>query len=201
MNREVSMHERRFDPARAHLLENPERRKWLPPHEVMPALHVRAGETAVDIGAGTGYFAVPMAAAAGPGGRVFAVDVSAEMLGRLRKNLADAGVHNVECVEGSASSTGLDSACADLVFMANVWHEFDDHDAVLAEGKRLLKRGGRLALLDWRPDGEPEHGPPMAHRISASAAKASLEAVGLTVEFAGNVGQYSWMLVGRYDSV
>ncbi|HEX3660357.1 MAG TPA: methyltransferase domain-containing protein [Acidobacteriaceae bacterium] len=190
------MHERRFNPSRAHLLEDPERKKWLPPDEVIAALHLRNGERVVDIGAGTGYFALPMAEAVGSGGRVVAVDVAPQMLQRLESRRAEAGVGNVQCVEGEASSTGLPSGCADVVFMANVWHEFDDHAAVLKESRRLLKPEGRLALLDWRPDAEPDHGPPVAHRIAASAAKASLQEAGLAVHDAGNVGRYSWFLIG-----
>ena len=150
------MHERRFDPSRAHLLDDPERKKWLPPGEIIAALHLRQEESVVDIGAGTGYFAIPMAAAVGSAGHVFAVDVSAKMLERFRSRLTEAGVENVECVEGEASSTGLASGSADVVFMANVWHEFDDHAAVIGEARRLLRRGGRIAVLDWRPDAEPD---------------------------------------------
>lgn len=193
------MHERRFDPSRAHLLENPERKRALPPAEVIAALHLRDGENVADIGAGTGYFALPMATAVGREGCVFAVDVSPEMLDRLRSKVADAGVENVKCVEGAASSTGLLSGCAHLVFMANVWHEFDDHPAVLAEAQRLLKPGGRIAVLDWRPDVEPDHGPPIAHRIPMTSAKDSFENAGLSVRFSRNVGQYSWLLIGKYD--
>lgn len=189
------MHERRFNPSRAHLLEDPERKKWLPPGDVVAALHLRAGETVVDIGAGTGYFALPMAAAVGKSGHVFAVDVAPQMLERLRMKLAEAGVANVQGFEGEASSTGLPAGCAEVVFMANVWHEFDDHGAVLVEARRLLKPGGRIALVDWRPDAEPDHGPPPGHRIAVGAARASLEGAGFVVRHSGTVGRYSWILV------
>jgi ubiquinone/menaquinone biosynthesis C-methylase UbiE len=191
------MHERRFNPSRAHRLDDPERKKWLPPDPVVAALHLREGATVVDIGAGTGYFALPIAAAVGPVGRVLAVDVAPAMLARLQSRLAEAGVANVQCVEAEASRTGLPSGCADLVFMAKVWHEFDDHAAVLREARRLLQPGGRIALLDWRPDAEPDHGPPLAHRVASSAAQASIEEAGFTLLNSGNIGLYSWILVAN----
>lgn len=192
------MHERRFDPARAHRLDDPDRKRWLPPEEVIAALHLHQGETVVDIGAGTGYFTIPMAAAVGPSGHVFALDVSPEMLAHLRNKLA--GAINVQCVEAEASSTGLPAASCNLVFTANVWHEFDDRAAVLAEARRVLKPGGRIAILDWRPDVEPDHGPPLAHRIAQDAAKNALQAAGFLVRTASHPGSYSWLLVGSNPS-
>jgi ubiquinone/menaquinone biosynthesis C-methylase UbiE len=195
------VHERRFNPSRAHLLDDPNRRKWLPPDELIAVLHLSEGDQVVDVGAGTGYFAIPMAAAVGPHGRIFAVDVSREMLGHLQSRLAEAGIGNVQCFEGEAGSTGLPSACANVVFMANVWHEFDDHASVLREVRRLLRPGGRTAVLDWRPDAEPDHGPPIAHRIAPAAAKASLETGGFSVATARNIGRYSWLLIGNSEGV
>lgn len=193
------MHERRFDPSRADRLDNPERRKWLPPDAVLVQLRLRKTDIVADIGAGTGYFTFPMAEKVSGGGRVEAVDVSPEMLARLQAKVADTGVKNVRCWEGEAASTGLPGACCDRVFMANVWHEFDDHAAVLAETRRLLKPRGRVAILDWRPDVEPDHGPPLAHRIAATSASASLQSAGFAVSDAMNVGLYAWLVVGSNE--
>src|SRR5438552_4146575 len=55
--------------------EEPARRAWQKPDEVLRALHVRPGQTACDIGAGPGYFALRLAPLVAPGGHVFAVDV------------------------------------------------------------------------------------------------------------------------------
>jgi ubiquinone/menaquinone biosynthesis C-methylase UbiE len=118
------------------------------------------------------------------------------MLERIRGKLAEANVGNVECVEGEASATGLAPASCDVVFMANVWHEFDDHAAVLAEARRVLKDGGRIALLDWRPDVEPEHGPPIEHRIEAESARRALVEAGFRADAAGLAGKYSWVVSG-----
>jgi len=82
------MRHRRMDISRAHRLDAPERMLWLPPSEVVDALALRPGEVIADVGAGTGYFSIPMARAVLPGGRVYAIDVQREMLSLLKKNLA-----------------------------------------------------------------------------------------------------------------
>lgn len=191
-----SMHERRFDPSRAHLLDSPDRQRFLPQDAVIAALHPREGDKVADIGAGTGYFALPIAAVVGARGQVLAVDVSPQMLEMLKSKLVSAGLENVRSVEGAASATGLPSGNADLVLLANVWHEFDDHLAVLEEARRLLKPGGRIAVLDWRPDVTPEPGPPLPHRIALGTARNSVESAGFSVSFADDIGEYSWLLIG-----
>lgn len=115
------MHERRFPFSQVHKLEDPERRKWLPPDEVIRLLDILADWTIADIGAGTGYFTLPMARIAA---KVLAVDVEPGMLARIEARLIEAELNNVVCLQGEASATGLAGSSCDCILMANVWHEF-----------------------------------------------------------------------------
>jgi ubiquinone/menaquinone biosynthesis C-methylase UbiE len=188
------MHERRFDAALAHRLDLPERAVWLPQDEVIRALAVVAGDTVVDIGAGTGYFALPLACAVGANGRVIAVDAQEAMLDHLRKRIASAAASNIALVHAEADAITLPHALCDLALLANVWHEFPDRAAALAETKRILKSKGRIAILDWRPDVDPEHGPPLEHRLTPSSAMAELVAAGFEQVSQQNIGIYSWLV-------
>jgi ubiquinone/menaquinone biosynthesis C-methylase UbiE len=180
----------------ADRLDNPERLLWLPPATVLGGLPVQSGDSIADIGAGTGYFSLPLAQAAGPSGLVYAVDCQAEMLGRLELKLDKGGISNIRVIHADADSTGLPNASCNLVFMANAWHEFEDHYAVLLESKRILKAGGRISILDWRPDVEPEPGPPLHHRLSSSDAAEDLQSAGFLEVTPSNVGKYSWLVQG-----
>ncbi len=190
------MSERLFDPQNAGRLDDPERRRWLPPEDVLDLLDIREGMTVADVGAGTGYFALPLAERVGSAGSVLAVDIQPEMLDRLAANLRgrpEAG--RVHPSVGAADRTGLPDSCADLVLLANVWHEVDDHGAVLTEAARLLKPGGRLAILDWRTDVEQPPGPPLEHRVSPARTYIALEDAGWTVHLTDDVGLYSYLMV------
>jgi len=190
------MTDKRFDASKAGKLDDPARLVWLPPAEVIGALAVQTGDSIADIGAGTGYFSLPLAVAAGLRGKVYAVDSQAEMLALLRLKLDSESVSNIELVHAEADSTGLPDASCSLVFIANVWHEFTDRAAAVRESKRILKPGGRIAILDWRPDVEPEAGPPLDHRLSASDAANSLQTVGFSQVAHTNAGKYSWLVQG-----
>jgi predicted methyltransferase len=176
------MHSRRFPASEAHRLDDPARKEWLPPEEVLHALALHSGETIADVGAGTGYFSLPLAQAVGPEGKVYAVDAQVEMLSLLQQKLT--------------ASAGLPASSCYLFFLANIWHEIEDQSAVLREAIRVLKKSGRIAILDWRPDVDPEQGPPLAHRVDPSRAKESLRSEGFEHVEIANVGRYSWLVQG-----
>jgi len=190
------MHSRVFDPSQVHRLEAPERLQWMPPGEVLGCLQLSPGMTVADIGAGTGYFAIPLARAIAPSGRVFAVDLQPELLDVLRGKLSQPDAPtNIAALQGTASATGLAGGRCDLVFAANVWHELDDYPAAFAELKRILKPGARIVVLDWRPDVERPPGPPLEHRLSPHEVQRFFEDHGKRVDAVRNVGQYSYLIL------
>lgn len=190
------MNERTFSTAGAHRLDDPERRVWLPPDEVIDSLGIGPGMNVADIGAGTGYFALPIAAKIAPGGRVFALDLQPEMLTRIREKLAaPEAPQNIELREGEDAATGLPDACADLVLLANLWHEVDDREATLREAARLLRPGGRIAILDWRDDVTRPPGPPREHRIAEDETMRALQDGGWNVRDCVHVGPYSYLVI------
>jgi ubiquinone/menaquinone biosynthesis C-methylase UbiE len=160
-------------------------------------MNVHSGQTVADVGAGTGYFSLPLADAVGLQGKVYAVDAQNEMLALLKQKLDEAAILNVELIHAEAVSTGLPQCSCDLFFAANVWHEFDDRAAVLKEAARVLKVGGQIAILDWRTDAPPEPGPPLDHRLDSSNAADALRSLGFQNITVAYVGLYSWLVQGE----
>ena len=110
--------------------------------------------TVVDLGAGTGRFAL---AAAAEVSRVVAVDVSPAMLASLRERVARAGMANVECVQAGFLTYEHTGPPADAVFTRNALHQLPDFWKVLALDRiaRLLRPGGVLRLHDLIFDFQP----------------------------------------------
>lgn len=97
-----------------------------------------AGSTVVDLGAGTGKFTPRLIAT---GARVIAVEPVAAMLAKL-----SSAYPAVDALPGRANSIPLPDACVDAIVCAQSFHWFATH-AALAEMYRVLKPGGKLALV------------------------------------------------------
>jgi ubiquinone/menaquinone biosynthesis C-methylase UbiE len=194
------MSEKIFNPSNIHKLEDPERLTWLAPQDVIRLLNLASGMSIADIGAGSGFFAFPFARVIEPDGRLCAVDLQPEMLEFLRAKLRSAASpRNLELIAGTATATNLKDASCDLVFLGNVWHELDDHARVLLEMARILRPGGRVAILDWRTDVQNPPGPPAGHRIAAADTTAALQAAGWAVLQTTDVGRYSYLVIARVE--
>ena len=134
----------------ADWLERPQREAEERPERVVAALGLQRGQAVVDLGAGTGYFTRRLAAAVGPTGRVYAVDVQPEMLARLTNTLAAAGVSNVVAVLGAEDDPRLPPGCADLILLVDVYHELAWPREMTEAMLRALRPGGRLAFVEYR---------------------------------------------------
>jgi ubiquinone/menaquinone biosynthesis C-methylase UbiE len=170
---------RKFDPAKFAKLEDPGRLDWQHPDAVVDLLGLTGVETVVDYGAGTGVYALPIAAAL-PRGRVIAVDLSRELLDILESKLTPELAERVQVIATKANEVPLPDGVAEVVLAVDVWHELYDETEALAEMRRLLSRDGRLVVVDWAPIERPV-GPPAAHVLSLERTEAIVTSMGLRV--------------------
>jgi ubiquinone/menaquinone biosynthesis C-methylase UbiE len=129
--------------------ESGDRGEWQQVDAVIEALDLPDGARVADLGAGSGYFTRPLARAVAPDGKVWAVDVDAEMLEHLRERLDEEGIENVEIVLGEYTDPKLPDGGIDLVFSSNTFHHIQDRPAYFRDLKRDLAPGGRVALIDY----------------------------------------------------
>jgi SAM-dependent methyltransferase len=110
---------------------------------------VRAGETALEIGCGTGAFTVPLAGAVGAAGAVLGVDISAPMLAGAKRRLAEARLENVCLIEADAQTHRFEPRRFDLVASRFGVMFFADPAAAFSNLNRAARRGGRLCIACW----------------------------------------------------
>lgn len=156
------MSECRFDPERAHRLLSKEREAKWRPRDFLRRWGIRPGLRVADLGCGPGFWTRPLAELVGAEGRVWAVDVSPEMLKRLRDRGAAPNVH---LIQATLPDVPLASGCADWVWVAFAYHEVEAFAEFARALRRLVRPGGQVFVLEWRPDGASPQGAPRHHRL------------------------------------
>jgi len=169
-------HEQRFDDPEkwSKSFDDPARDVWQKPDDVIRALGLKADSRVADIGAGTGYFTMRLARAV-PGGVVFAVDIELKMVEHVAARAKDSGLSNVRGVVASGTSAKLPEP-VDLALMVNSYHHIDARATYMRDLGSSLRSGGRVAIIEARP--EAEQGPPKHFRLPISQIDEEMAAAG-----------------------
>lgn len=107
------------------------------------------GQRVLDIAAGTGDTAILAAEQVGPSGYVLATDLSESMMAVAAEEIQKAGLSNVETRVMDARTLDLPDASFDAVISRMGIMLMPERHRALAEMRRVLKPGGRLAVVVW----------------------------------------------------
>jgi len=162
----------------ADWLERPERAAEEKPEEIFKVMELKAGDTVVDMGCGTGYFARRMARVVGPAGKVYGVDIQPEMLDLMKGFCAKEGVTNVVPVLGAEDDPKLPKGAVDWMILVDVYHEFQNPKPMLAKMLESLKPTGKIALVEYRGEGDSAKHIKTEHRMTVKQVLAEWNPAG-----------------------
>lgn len=148
------------------------------PYDVLEKMNLKNGDVVVDMGVGTGYFARKMAKKVAPDGKVYGVDIQPEMLEMLKAFCQEEGITNVEPILGDEDDPKLPKGAIDWIIMADVYHEFQQPKPMLAKMRESLKPDGRIALLEYRLNGDTARHIKTDHRMSVEQVLAEWQPAG-----------------------
>jgi ubiquinone/menaquinone biosynthesis C-methylase UbiE len=198
-----------FPPEAAGRLDSPERLRQVPVERVLACLPLQKGCRVVDVGCGTGTYFFPIFEKLMGEGTFVALELQEEMLrlflSRLESYAEYPGFVHIEVGRAKPDKLPLPDSSADIVLLANVYHEIENRPGYLRELRRVLSPGGTLCVLDWRNAEElPElHadmerlGPPLQHRVAERQALEELEGAGFQWIVSHSGFAQNWCLSAR----
>jgi arsenite methyltransferase len=176
------------------MLENPQRDSEQKPDEVIAALDLKPGETLVDIGAGSGYFAFRFARKIGDSGRVYAVDINSDMILYMNRHIRDKKVRNVTTILSAPDDPLVPDVPVNRFFVCNTWHHVQSRPRYIALMKKMLKPGGQIVVVDYKKKQLPV-GPPPEMKLAKREVIAELEAGGFKLAKEHDFLPYQYFLV------
>ena len=189
------MHQLHSDPkSYIGALEDPKRDAYQKPHEVLTALNIKPGEVIADIGAGTGYFTFRLAHFVGDKGKVYAVDVSPDMILHINRRIRETKTTNIVSLLADTDDPLLPDQSVNRFFICDVWHHIENQTKYLSLMKKMLKPGGEIVMIDFHKKELP-FGPPLQMKIAREDVIKQLEANGFRLSKEHTFLPYQYFLV------
>jgi len=151
----------------------------------------------VDLGAGTGFYAV-RAGQMVPHGKVYAIEIVKDFLTTIKNKVKEAHLSNVECLWGDVEKVGgtnLKDEIADSVIASNIFFQVEDKNNFIEEIKRILRPNGRVLLIDWLKDEDTEAVVKLKGAVSKDRAREMFEKHGLSFERDIDTGAHHYGMI------
>ncbi|KKR91906.1 hypothetical protein A3D45_03045 [Candidatus Falkowbacteria bacterium RIFCSPHIGHO2_02_FULL_42_9] len=151
-----------------------------------------------DLGCGSsGHFVFPSAGRVGKKGVVYAVDILRTALETINKRARSENLVNIKTVWSNLEifgATRIEAGSLDVGLLINTLHQSHKRMEILREAVRLLKKNGRLIVVEWKNVAAP-FGPPPEERIKKEFVDNGAKKFGLRPEEEFEAGQYHYGLI------
>ncbi len=168
--------------------------KFLNPNKVLQQLDLQEEIVIADFGCGSGGWVIPLAKELEKA-KIYAIDVLEEPLSVLKSEIQNQKISNITIiladVEDEKGLNIADKIC-DLVLMTNLLFQCEDKKAVLKEGKRVLKKNGKILIVDWKDN--ISFGPKQ-DKVSIDELKKIAQEIDLRLKKEISAGEYHYGLV------
>lgn len=155
---------------------------------------ITEGMTVADIGAGSGHYALK--AAELTTGKVYAIDLMQNLLDKIKSEAAHRRLSNIEVVWANAEEIGgtrLRDASIDRAISSNILFQLEKIDTYLLEIKRILKKGGKLLIIDWSEASSLN----LSEFVPKDTILAHLKNAGFVLEQSFNAGDHHYGIIAQ----
>jgi ubiquinone/menaquinone biosynthesis C-methylase UbiE len=151
-----------------------------------------------DLGCGgSGHFVFPVSKIIGKKGKIYAVDILKPALERINRRAKQESYPNIETIWSDLEvfgATKIESESLDVAMLINTLHLSHKKVEILREAIRLLKKGGKMVIIDWSNIASPL-GPPPEERVQINSLKKATQKLGLSLLEEFEPGFYHYGLI------
>ncbi|MFA5318242.1 MAG: methyltransferase domain-containing protein [Patescibacteria group bacterium] len=151
-----------------------------------------------DLGCGgSGHFVFPIANVIGENGIIYAVDILKNNLANIERRAKQDNLKQVKTVWSNLEifkATKIESASLDAGLLINVLYQSNKREEMIREAVRMVKRGGKLLIVDWKKVRSP-FGPSLEERVNKENLAIVCQRLGMELLEEFNTGEYHFGLV------
>ncbi|MES3005419.1 MAG: methyltransferase domain-containing protein [Patescibacteria group bacterium] len=170
------------------------------PKKNIVEMNIGEGMSVVDFGSGVGFYTFPLAERVGEYGKVFAVDVMVDHLTKIHREADRRNFKNISVIHADLETpkgSGLPDASVDRVVITNVLFQVDDPKQIAVEAKRIIKKNGRVAVVEW-VESFGMMGPHPDHVMSEKETINTFAEEGLVVDKKFDAGSHHYGLLFKH---
>ena len=160
-------------------LDSKKREQLIPPELLISQMPIQEDHILLDVGAGTGFFTIPMAERSS--NTVYALDSDARMLRVIEEKAKVKGLTNIALLQGYIGDVPIQKDSIDFVMASLILHEVKSLQDILSHLFDVLKLEGHLLCLEYEKDDLIIEGPPMSIRISSEFLEQTLTSIGFRI--------------------
>lgn len=165
---------------------------------ILTKIEIEAEQNVADLGCGNfGYFVFPMAKIVGKNGKVYAVDILKDVLKNIKTRATEENLLQIKAIWSDLEvykATKIESESLDIATLVNVLSQSDKKNNIIKEAARVLKRGGKLAIIDWKKADTPL-GPHVSKRLNKEELISFAHNNGLELHKEFIAGPYHYCLI------
>ena len=165
---------------------------------ILRKIKVEEGQKLAELGCGNfGFFVWPLAHLTGRRGQVYAVDILKSTLDEIRRQALKENLPQVKTIWSNLEifkATAIETSSLDDALLVNVLYQSEKKIEIIREAVRLLKRGGRLLIVEWENTDSPL-GPALEKRVKLDSIKNAAPKLGLDISEEFKAGPYHYGLI------
>jgi len=165
---------------------------------IISKMKIEEGQKVAELGCGNfGFFVWPLAKLVGRRGNVYAVDILKGSLEEIKSRALKDNFPQIKTVWANLEifkATQIETSSLDCALLINILHQSDKKADILRESVRLLKRGGKLMIVEWGNSDSPL-GPKSDKRVRLDAIKLAAIKLGLDSQAEFIAGPYHYGII------